>query len=177
MEEAEMAACQKIEQGEEVPWEERGEHIIAIGGDKLSRGLTLDGLTVSYYLRASKMYDTLMQMGRWFGYRDGYLDVCRIYTTEELAEWYRFIASASVELRQELDYMALINAEPKEFGLKVLDHPGQLAITSAGKRRDAETLDLSYSGYPGKLLTTFFTRQCLTHSIDNWERLSYFEVA
>lgn len=143
---AEMAARQKIEQGKEVSWEARGEHIIAIGGDKLSRGLTLDGLTVSYYLRASKMYDTLMQMGRWFGYRDGYMDVCRIYTTQELAEWYRFIASASLELSQELDYMALINAEPKEFGLKVLDHPGQLAITSAGKRRNAEALDLSYSG-------------------------------
>ena len=143
---AEMAARQRTERGEDVPWEERGEHVIAIGGDKLSRGLTLDGLTVSYYLRAAKMYDTLMQMGRWFGYRDGYMDVCRIYTTHELADWYRFIASASMELRQELDYMALINAEPKEFGLKVLDFPGQLAITSAGKRRNAEMLDLSYSG-------------------------------
>lgn len=143
---AEMSARQRIEQSEEVPWEEQGEHVIAIGGDKLSRGLTLDGLTVSYYLRASKMYDTLMQMGRWFGYRDGYLDVCRIYTTQELAEWYRYIASASAELRQELEYMALINAEPKDFGLKVLDHPGQLAITSAGKRRNAEELSLSYSG-------------------------------
>jgi hypothetical protein len=63
-----------------------------------------------------------------------------------LAEWYRFIAAASAELRQELDYMALIGAEPREFGLKVLDHPGQLAITSAGKRRNAEELELSYSG-------------------------------
>ena len=144
--ESEMLTRQRIRQGGEVPWEERGEHIIAIGGDKLSRGLTLDGLSVSYYLRASRMYDTLMQMGRWFGYRDGYLDVCRIFTTSELAEWYSFIASASVELHQELEYMALINQEPKEFGLKVLDHPGQLAITSAGKRRNAEDLNLSYSG-------------------------------
>lgn len=142
----EYTTRQRIQRGETVPWEEQGEHVIAIGGDKLARGLTLDGLTVSYYLRASKMYDTLMQMGRWFGYRDGYSDLCRIYTTQELAGWYRFIASASVELRQELDYMALIKAEPKDFGLKVLDHPGQLAITSAGKRRNAETLSLSYSG-------------------------------
>ena len=55
--------------------------MIAIGGDKLARGLTLEGLCVSYFLRASKMYDTLMQMGRWFGYRPGYLDLCRLYTT------------------------------------------------------------------------------------------------
>ena len=55
--------------------------VIAIGGDKLARGLTLEGLTVSYFLRASKMYDTLMQMGRWFGYRPGYIDVCAgLYT-------------------------------------------------------------------------------------------------
>ena len=93
---ADMQTRERLAHNETVPWEERGEHVIAVGGDKLSRGLTLDGLSVSYYLRASQMYDTLMQMGRWFGYRDGYLDVCRIYTTQELAEWYRFIASASV---------------------------------------------------------------------------------
>ena len=57
-------------------------NVIVIGGDKLSRGLTLEGLTVSYFLRASRMYDTLMQMGRWFGYRPGFLDLCRLYTHE-----------------------------------------------------------------------------------------------
>ena len=163
----EMAAQRRIDEGQEVPWEEQGEHVIAIGGDKLSRGLTLDGLTVSYYLRASKMYDTLMQMGRWFGYRDGYMDVCRIYTTHELAEWYRHIASASLELRQELDYMALINKEPKDFGLKVRDHPGQLAVTSAGKRRNAEKLDLSYSGRISE--TVVFN---LRYSVQNLEALA-----
>ena len=142
----EMDARRRMEQGETVPWEEQGEHVITIGGDKLSRGLTLDGLTVSYYLRASRMYDTLMQMGRWFGYRDGYADLCRIFTTPELIEWYRFIATASLELRYELEYMALIGEEPRNFGIKVLSHPGQLAITSAGKRRNSEKLDLSYSG-------------------------------
>lgn len=164
---AELAARRRVERGETVPWEERGEHVIAIGGDKLSRGLTLDGLTVSYYLRASKMYDTLMQMGRWFGYRDGYLDACRIYTTRELVGWYRFIASASIELKQELDYMSLINDEPKDFGLKVLDHPGQLAITSAGKRRNTETIKLSYSGRISE--TIVFD---LTKSANNLEALA-----
>ena len=64
-----------------------GLNAIAIGGDKLSRGLTLEGLSVSYYLRASRMYDTLLQMGRWFGYRPGYVDLCRLYTTDELREF------------------------------------------------------------------------------------------
>ena len=142
----EMQTKNRLTDGEKVPWVERGEYVIAIGGDKLSRGLTLEGLTVSYYLRASRMYDTLMQMGRWFGYRDGYLDVCRIYTNSTLIDWYRHIATASLELRGELEYMALLNKEPKEFGLKVLSHPGQLAVTSAGKMRNAENLSLSYAG-------------------------------
>ncbi|MCK4682749.1 Z1 domain-containing protein, partial [Candidatus Bipolaricaulota bacterium] len=81
--EVEMQASIRARAGEDVPWEERGLSVIVIGGNKLSRGLTLEGLSVSYYLRASRMYDTLMQMGRWFGYRDGYTDLCRIFTTGE----------------------------------------------------------------------------------------------
>src|SRR5262249_44999213 len=80
-----------------------GVSVIAVGGDKLSRGLTLEGLAVSYYLRASKMYDTLMQMGRWFGYREGYNDLIRLYTTDELQEWYRDITIANEELGAKFD--------------------------------------------------------------------------
>jgi len=69
--------------------EVEGRTVIAVGGDKLSRGLTLEGLSVSYFLRTSRMYDTLMQMGRWFGYRPGYLDLCRLFTTRTLMDWYR----------------------------------------------------------------------------------------
>jgi len=154
----EMETQKRVDQGEEVPWEEQGENVISIGGDKLSRGLTLDGLTVSYYLRASKMYDTLMQMGRWFGYRDGYEDLCRIYTTRGLCRWYRFIATASIELRNELKYMERLRQEPQTFGLKVLDHPGQLAITSAGKRRNSERLKLNYSGRIGQTIVFDLTK-------------------
>jgi len=120
--------------------------IIAVGGDKLSRGLTLEGLTISYYLRASKMYDTLMQMGRWFGYRPGYVDLCRIFTTVELAGWYKHITIASEELRKEFDYMFLLKKTPKEFGLKVRTHPGVLKITAANKFRYKKIMSLSYSG-------------------------------
>lgn len=137
---------QKILQGETILWEDKGINVIAVGGDKLSRGLTLDGLSISYYLRASRMYDTLMQMGRWFGYREGYNDLCRIYTTPELAEWYRHIALANQELRNELEYMVAINSTPENYGLKVRSHPGRLAVTSAGKSRNAERLLISFSG-------------------------------
>ncbi len=137
---------QRIQQGEDVQWEDRGISVIAVGGDKLSRGLTLEGLSISYYLRASRMYDTLMQMGRWFGYREGYNDLCRIYTTEELERWYSHIALANQELRNDLEYMALTKSTPEEFGLKVRSHPGRLVVTSAGKSRNAEKLSISYEG-------------------------------
>jgi len=123
-----------------------GLNVIAIGGNKLSRGLTLEGLSVSYYLRASKMYDTLMQMGRWFGYRPDYLDVCRLYTTDELVEWYQHITVASEELRNEFDYMANMSATPEEFGFKVRTHPSGLIITGANKMRNCTKMQLSFAG-------------------------------
>lgn len=123
----------------------KGLKVIAIGGDKLARGLTLEGLCVSYFVRTSKMYDTLMQMGRWFGYRPGYIDLCRLYTTSDLVEWFGHIADASEELREEFDAMAESGATPREYGLKVQSHP-VLMVTSPLKMRSAKNLQLSFSG-------------------------------
>jgi len=123
----------------------KGLKVIAIGGDKLARGLTLEGLCVSYFVRTSKMYDTLMQMGRWFGYRPGYIDLCRLYTTSDLVEWFGHIADASEELRDEFDTMAESGATPREYGLKVQSHP-ILMVTSPLKMRSAKSLQLSFSG-------------------------------
>ena len=119
---------------------------IAIGGDKLSRGLTLEGLSVSYYLRASRMYDTLLQMGRWFGYRPGYVDLCRLYTTDELRDFYSHITMAAEELRQEFDLMAVRGMTPSDFGLRVRSHPAGLVITAANKMRNGTPMTVSYSG-------------------------------
>jgi hypothetical protein len=124
---------------------ETGLKVIAIGGDKLARGLTLEGLCTSYFLRTARMYDTLMQMGRWFGYRDGYLDVCRLYTSEELVEWFGHIADAAEELRQEFDNMVAAGATPKQFGLRVKSH-SVLTVTSRAKMRNARAMQLTYSG-------------------------------
>lgn len=123
-----------------------GLNVIVIGGDKLSRGLTLEGLTVSYYLRASRMYDTLMQMGRWFGYRPGYIDLCRLYTSRELVTWYRYITLASEELRNDFDDMAALNCTPKDYGLRVRTHPEGLIITAVNKMRTGTEMELSYAG-------------------------------
>lgn len=125
--------------------EETGLKVIAVGGDKLARGLTLEGLCISYFVRSTKMYDTLMQMGRWFGYRPGYLDLCRLYTNSDLVEWFGHIADAAEELRQEFDIMAKIHATPETYGMKVQSHP-VLMVTSPMKMRSAKTLQVSFSG-------------------------------
>ena len=124
-----------------------GLSVIAIGGNKLSRGLTLEGLTVSYYLRASKMYDTLMQMGRWFGYRGGYIDLCRLFTSRELNEWFCHVTQASEELREEFDYMSdVAGSTPEQYALKVRTHPGVLQISATNKMRSAITVQISWAG-------------------------------
>lgn len=122
-----------------------GLKVIAIGGDKLARGLTLEGLCTSYFIRTTKMYDTLMQMGRWFGYRPGYMDLCRLYTSPELVEWFGHIADASEELREEFDTMVERKGKPVDYGLKVQSHT-VLTVTSPLKMRNSESLSLSYSG-------------------------------
>ncbi|MDB5279057.1 MAG: putative endonuclease, domain protein [Ferruginibacter sp.] len=123
-----------------------GLSVIAIGGNKLSRGLTLEGLSISYFLRATRFYDTLLQMGRWFGYRPGYVDLCRLFTTKELITWYQYIANATDELKEQFDIMDLADRTPKNFGLKVRSAPGMLMISSAAKIKGATDLNLSFSG-------------------------------
>lgn len=124
-----------------------GLSVIAIGGDKLSRGLTLEGLSVSYYLRASRMYDTLMQMGRWFGYRAGYLDLCRLFTSRELNQWFCHITHASEELREEFDFMSNVaGSTPRDYALRVRTHPGVLQISASNKIRRAVEVRVSWSG-------------------------------
>lgn len=117
---------------------ENGLRVIAIGGQILSRGLTLEGLTISYFYRNSKYYDTLMQMGRWFGYRTGYNDLCRVYMTDEAIEWYGYISEATDELKNEIIKMRESLLTPSDFGLKVMNHPGTLYITSPSKLRSTK---------------------------------------
>src|SRR6185437_5804585 len=110
-----------------------GVRVIAVGGNSLSRGLTLEGLCVSYFLRNSRAYDTLLQMSRWFGYRDGYSDLCRIWLTAEAEGWFRHVADATNELKRDFARMRRQRATPAEFGLRVRTHPDTLLITARNK--------------------------------------------
>ncbi|SME97066.1 Z1 domain-containing protein [Tistlia consotensis] len=128
-----------------------GIRVIAVGGNSLSRGITLEGLTISYFLRNSKAYDTLLQMGRWFGYRDGYGDLCRIWMSPESEGWYRHITLATEELKRDFRRMRTQRATPREFGLRVRTHPDTLIITARNKMATgmdvvAEVQEVSLSG-------------------------------
>lgn len=115
---------------------------IAVGGLSLSRGLTLEGLTISYMHRTTSTYDTLMQMGRWFGYRPGYEDLCRVYLPPQSIDWYRFIAEKTEDLRDQIRRMRREGKTPKEFGLYMERHPARLLITAANKMRHAVDYEL-----------------------------------
>lgn len=117
-----------------------GRSLITIGGLGLSRGLTLEGLNVSYFLRNSIMYDTLLQMGRWFGYREGYQDLCRVFMTKQTASWYSHISGAVEELREEFREMERLGLTPMDFGLKVRSHPTSLIVTAKNKMRATEEI-------------------------------------
>ena len=121
---------------------------IAVGGLSLSRGLTVEGLTVSYMYRNTKMYDALMQMGRWFGYRPGYEDLCRVYLSRDSINWYAHIADASEGLIQQIKRMRRDGLSPKDFGLYVRSHPDSLLVTAANKMRGGEeiAIEQSFSG-------------------------------
>jgi hypothetical protein len=123
-----------------------GVSVVAIGGDKLSRGLTLEGLSVSYFLRCSNMFDTLMQMGRWFGYRPRYVDLCRVFTTRDLYGAFREISLAVDDLRSDLDRMALANRTPADFGLRIRTPSDGLLITAANKIRRGEPIQVRFAG-------------------------------
>ena len=112
-----------------------GMRVIAVGGNSLSRGLTLEGLCVSYFYRNTMMYDTLLQMGRWFGYRPNYNDLFKIWMGEDSIDWYGYITDAINELKEELRKMKRANLTPEDFGLKVRQAPGALLITAKNKMR------------------------------------------
>lgn len=124
---------------------------VVIGGNTLSRGLTLEGLIVSFFLRTASAYDTLLQMGRWFGYRGGYSDLPRIWMTGELMEYFHDLATVEQEIRN--DIARYDEMTPLEFGVRIRTHPA-LSVTSPLKMQAAVPAAMSYSD--GRFQTVVF---------------------
>jgi len=119
--------------------------IIVVGGNTLSRGLTLKGLIVSYFVRTASAYDTLLQMGRWFGYRQGYADLPRVWMTDELAGYFHDLATVEHEIREDIKLYEIERATPREFAVRIRTHPA-LSITARAKMQHAIECFASYSG-------------------------------
>lgn len=150
---------------------ENGLSVIAVGGSRLSRGITLEGLSVSYYLRTTKMYDSLMQMGRWFGYRPGYVDLCRLYTTEQIFEWFNHITMATEEMRNDFDEMTASHQRPKDFRLKVRNHHGLMTITSLAKLNFSKNIEISFSGTNPQTYQLLKTKSAIESNFKNFQSL------
>lgn len=164
----------------EKPPNDIGLRLIAVGGLSLSRGLTLEGLCTSYFYRNSSMYDTLMQMGRWFGYRNNYKDLCKIWIPELSMAWYSYISAATDELREEVKRMQNEDMTPADFGLAVRSDIQGLLVTARNKMRTAkdyetvvnlsgEVVETKYIHYSKDVLrrnyeeTTLFIKELQNH--------------
>lgn len=129
--------------------------VIAVGGNTLSRGLTLHGLVSSFFLRTASTYDSVLQMGRWFGYRPGYADLPRIWTTRGLADDFRFLAEVEADIRKDIDRYVEGHMKPTELAVRILLHP-RMAATSRLKMHFAVRASASYSEHRPQ--TTYFNR-------------------
>ena len=122
-------------------------HTIVIGGNVLARGLTIEGLVCSYFIRTSSQYDTLMQMGRWFGYRRGFEDLPRIWMTRELESAFRDLVNVEEMIREEIATISRKGWTPSEMAVRVPQIAG-LSITARNKlvMENLEECDVGYYG-------------------------------
>jgi len=132
--------------GENLEYDEKpGRHIVAVGGNRLSRGLTLEGLTVSYFLRTASMCDTLLQMARWYGFRRGYEDLIRIWTTDGIARWFSELALIEQSMRDSITALARAERRPDQMAIRLRAH-SDLLLTARNKAGTAHTIQHSWAG-------------------------------
>jgi len=121
---------------------------IVVGGATLSRGLTIEGLVSTYFLRSVGQADTLMQMGRWFGYRKRYELLPRLWITEKTRQQFIFLAALDQELRDEIQHMDITGRSPADYGPKVKNSPkvSFIRITAKNRMQSATEAERDYSG-------------------------------
>jgi len=153
--------------GEELGYDTRPDcQLIAVGGNRLSRGLTLEGLTIAYFLRTTNLADSLLQMARWYGYRTGYEDLIRIWTTEKIAQWFVELALVEESLRDSITAMNRAGRRPDEMAIRMRKHSA-LLLTSKNKSRMLETSSRTWScEAPQTILLPLRDAKSLNHNTD-----------
>lgn len=144
---------------------------IVVGGNSLSRGLTLEGLCVSYFYRNCGFYDSLLQMGRWFGYRVDYLKYCHLWLAEDTLRNFADVHTAVRDLEEEIEHMNGKGFKPINFGLKIRQSPSRLKVSNPNKLRHTElkTFTISYSMQLRE--TTRFVVNALEDNINAFDSL------
>lgn len=126
-------------------YSKEAKNYIVVGGNRLSRGFTLEGLTINYFVRDTNYADSLLQMGRWFGYRPGYLDCCKLFTTIDTVESFDFSTSVIEDVEAQFSKMASKDRTPADFAIKVMNDPDVIKITRPSILKNAQTIKWSYS--------------------------------
>ncbi len=121
---------------------------IVIGGNTLSRGLTLEGLVSSYFGRTVRQGDSLLQMARWFGFKIGYELYPRVWMSEDTLKKYKYISDVNEELFEILVELTKSNFKPTDNPVKFLNTPKRtwLNLTSQNKQQNAETVEWDFCG-------------------------------
>jgi len=144
---------------------------IVIGGNKLSRGFTLEGLTINYFVRNTSFADTLLQMGRWFGYRPGYIDCCKLFTTQDTFAKFDQCTETIEELEEEFKKLSKNRKKPKDFAIKVLTHPGTLKITRPSILKNAVVEKWSYEDSLEQTTEFHLTKDKIESSWENFKEI------
>jgi len=148
-----------------------GRHVIAIGGNRLSRGLTLEGLTISYFLRTASMCDTILQMARWYGFRCGYADLIRIWTTDGIAAWFGELALVEQSLRDSIQALELAGRRPDQMAIRIRAH-SDLLLTARNKSAMATSEWDSWAGdHPQTVLFPLDEPSVLEHNVEITDQL------
>lgn len=153
--------------GDELEYDVKpGRQLVAVGGNRLSRGLTLEGLTTAYFLRTTTLADALLQMARWYGFRTGYEDLIRIWTTEGIAQWFVELALVEDSLRDSINALNKAGRRPNQMAIRMRAH-SKLLLTSRNKSRMQTDDARSWSGEnPQTILFPLHDRGLLERNVD-----------
>ncbi|KWS06091.1 Endonuclease [Lysobacter capsici AZ78] len=153
--------------GDELEYDVKpGRQLVAVGGNRLSRGLTLEGLTIAYFLRTTTLADALLQMARWYGFRAGYEDLIRIWTTEGIAQWFVELALVEESLRNSITALNKAGRRPDQMAIRMRAH-SKLLLTSKNKSRMQTDDARSWSGEgPQTILFPLYDRELLERNVN-----------
>ena len=146
---------------------------IVMGGNTLSRGLTIEGLVCTYFARSSNLADTIMQMARWFGYRAGYELLQRVWMPQAVEQKYRLLEKIEEKLKTEFEDFMERGISPSKYGPRILNSAliSKFMLTSRNKSQRSVECDFDFSGDSYEVTQYDNDSDILKKNIDSAEKL------